>query len=147
MQQVWRRRYRLVSSSDWCERVRVLLIEPDVVLKRAYGAGLRRAGHRVMSAVTAQQAVQAADRHRPDVVVLNLELARHNGVEFLYEFKSYAEWRNVPVVLLVPRQYHDLAGLAVLREQLGVQQTLVLSQTTVVELCSAVSLVGRRTTA
>ena len=41
-------------------------------------------------------------------------LAGHSGVEFLYEFRSYSEWRNIPVIILtgVPRGELGLSDVA-----------------------------------
>ena len=117
----------------------VLLIEPDTVLAKTYSQALEAAGHTVSAVLTAQAAVRAADAKRPDTVVLNVDLARHNGVEFLYEFKSYTEWRDVPVLLLVSGLNHDLADHAGLRETLGVQGVLVQSRLRLKQLCEAVA--------
>ncbi|QQS17973.1 hypothetical protein IPL68_04955 [Candidatus Saccharibacteria bacterium] len=121
----------------------VLLIEPDVLLAKTYMAALRKQGHRISHSVTAQQAIAAADARQPDVVVLTFAIARHNGVEFLYEFKSYTEWRDVPVVLLVSQLNHDMAQRESLRHELGVREVLIVSQLTLKKLCDAVANVGR----
>lgn len=99
----------------------VLLIEPDLRLAGVYADYLRAAGYRVSARTTAQAAIQAADRRSPDVVVLELQLTNHSGVEFLYEFRSYADWRQVPVVVVsnVPeRSFAASSGL--MRDGLGV---------------------------
>lgn len=77
-----------------------MLIEPDRKLAHSYRDFLRSRGYRVTHVLHAQDAIFAADRDRPDVVVLEVQLAGHNGIEFLHEFRSYHEWRNIPVVIL-----------------------------------------------
>ena len=57
-------------------------------------------GHKVQWRSAAQSAINSADETAPDVVVLELQLADHSGLEFLYEFRSYPEWQNVPIVIL-----------------------------------------------
>jgi CheY-like chemotaxis protein len=52
----------------------------------------------------------AADDINPDVVILELQLVQHSGAEFLYEFRSYPDWQNVPVIIytqIPPTQFHD----------------------------------------
>lgn len=85
---------------------KVLLIEPNRLLARQYWAALEKAGHEVVICTTGHEAVFAADEQTPDVIVLELHLKRHNGVEFLYEFRSYPEWQSVPVIVhsLVPQE-------------------------------------------
>lgn len=78
----------------------LLLIEPNAQLGATYQRSLELTGDWQVSLCShAQAAITAADAQQPDVVVLELELARHNGFEFLYEFRSYPEWRQVPVVV------------------------------------------------
>jgi len=98
--------------------MKILLIEPDKILADIYAYALVESGHTVSWQPDAQQAVLTADKWRPDIVVLELQLAAHNGVEFLYEFRSYPEWQDIPVVVLsaVP----DVSLSSVLQSQLGV---------------------------
>lgn len=118
----------------------VLLIEPDRLLAATYQRALQNDGHQVATAVSAQAAVQVADRQKPDVVVLEMELSRHNGVEFLYEFRSYHEWLTVPVIIhsFVPPE--ELAAAPTLQRELGVVRLLYKPATTLAQLCSAVRL-------
>jgi len=78
---------------------RVLLIEPDKPLSDIYRSVLVSDGYTVDACAHAQDAVHAADDNRPDIVVLELQLAAHNGIEFIYEFKSYTEWQDIPIVV------------------------------------------------
>jgi len=118
--------------------MRVLLVEPDKLQAGIFAEALRRDGHDVAHAVSAQDAVHAADSQMPDVVNLELQLPHHNGVEFLYEFRSYAEWLHIPVVVhtYVPR--HELASAATMRRELGVARVLYKPATSLVQLCTAV---------
>jgi twitching motility two-component system response regulator PilH len=88
----------------------LLLIEPDALLARTYKTALEMAGYTVYACVSAQTAVSAADKACPDIVVMELQLVAHNGVEFLYEFRSYPEWQNVPVVILTHVSAGEFAG-------------------------------------
>lgn len=78
----------------------ILLIEPNRLLSQTYQQALELAGHRVKSAGNAQAAITAADSFEPDVVVLEIQLAQHSGAEFLYEFRSYADWQKIPIIIL-----------------------------------------------
>ena len=119
----------------------LLLIEPDRLLARTYQRALERnGGHQVFTAVSAQEAVHLSDQQKPDVVVLEMDLPRHNGVEFLYEFRSYPEWSDVPVIIhsFVPPT--ELAAAATLENELGVVRVLYKPATNLAQLCAAVEL-------
>lgn len=117
----------------------VLLIEPDRILAAAYTQALKGAGYEVRHAVTAEQAVQLADTARPDVVIVSMELARHNGVEFLYEFRSYDEWRDIPAVMLTSLPSTELLDDTILRQQLNIVAVLIRSQTHTDDLVRALN--------
>lgn len=120
----------------------VLLIEPNTVLAASYVAALEAAQHTVVHARTAQQAVMAADKKAPELVILELQMARHNGIEFLYEFKSYVEWQHIPVVVLTVLPPAELKKLTVLGRELGVSAVLGKSTSSLADLCAVVETVS-----
>jgi DNA-binding response OmpR family regulator len=120
----------------------LLLIEPDKRLAATYRAYLEENGYAVGWAAHAQDAVIQADTTTPDLVLLELQLAAHNGVEFLYEFRSYAEWQAVPVVLLTTIGPHALGLTPAVMERLGIERCLYKPATTLKQLLRTVREVG-----
>jgi len=99
----------------------VLLIEPDRLLADTYRLALEAVGHSVRMCAGAQSAIFCADEVTPDVVLLELQLVGHSGIEFLYEFRSYPEWQNIPVVIHSHVPAGELAGSwQVFKKHLGV---------------------------
>lgn len=83
--------------------------------------------------------MHAADEQRPDVVVLELQLPAHNGIEFLHEFRSYADWRMVPAI--VNTALHPVrlqASKHAMRVELGVTRILYKPTATLADICRAV---------
>ena len=100
----------------------VLLIEPDRVLAETYQKALEAAGHKIVVCASAQAAIFAADNAKPDIVVLELQLIEHSGIEFLYEFRSYPEWQDTPVIVhsqVPPAEFS--ASKDILEGELGVR--------------------------
>ena len=117
----------------------ILLIEPDKILAETYSQALR-ADHTVSVVPTAQTAISAADEQQPDLVVLEIQLVEHSGIEFLYELRSYPEWQNIPVVILsqvAPGEFNDSWQL--LKNELGVSTYLYKPHTTLQNLLGTVS--------
>lgn len=119
---------------------KILLIEPDNALARTYVQALRHAGHLVGHAGDAQAAIQAADEVTPDIVVLELNLAVHDGIEFLHEFRSYHEWQKIPVIV---NSYLNPISLEPVRQELerglGVTACLYKPYTSLQQLISVVN--------
>lgn len=118
----------------------VLLIEPDTVLARTYRQALEHAGHSVAVARGAQQALNVAGEQKPDLVVLELQLAGHGGIEFLHEFRSYGEWQDIPAAINTHVPAQTLTSVEdALRRDLGVQVLLYKPRTSLQRLISVVN--------
>lgn len=118
---------------------RILLIEPDRVLAETYRQCLELTGQTVVPCASAQAAILAADQQQPDVVVLELQLIEHSGIEFLYEFRSYPDWQHIPVVVhthVPPVEFANSGQL--LREELGVAAYLYKPVTSLKKLLRTV---------
>ncbi len=108
----------------------ILLIEPDYVLAKTYSRALITAGYQVQAVPTAQAAITAADTQTPDLVILELQLVEHSGIEFLYEFRSYADWQAVPVIIQSQVPHGEFAdSRQLLHDELGVKDYLYKPQT------------------
>ncbi|MFA5004131.1 MAG: response regulator [Candidatus Saccharimonadales bacterium] len=116
----------------------VLLIEPDKILSNIYVRSLVGAGHTVAATMNAQHAIQLADEQQPDLVIVELQLKGHNGVEFLYEFRSYQEWLTIPVLVhsFVPPT--EFVRTPLLTQELGVNDYLYKPTTSLAKLIQAV---------
>lgn len=110
----------------------VLLIEPDLILLEQYELKLRK-DFMVAATRTAQEALDELDAARRfDLVVMDFDLGRNNGVELLHELRSYDDWLEIPVILLssVPKNRLPLTKLA----KYGVERILYKPQTAPHEL-------------
>jgi len=118
----------------------VLLIEPDMALTQTYCRMLENAGYTVCPCVSAQMAIRCADELRPDVVVMELQLVSHSGVEFLYEFRSYADWQDIPLILLTLVPPAEFSGSwLLLSNELHVAKYLYKPQTSLQKLLRSVN--------
>lgn len=77
----------------------ILLIEADQWIATNVCRLFQKSGHQVIWYVNLQTAIDSADASRPDLIILDLLLAGRSGAEFLYEFRSYPDWLNLPIVL------------------------------------------------
>ena len=116
------------------------MIEPDNVLAKTYKSALEHAGHKVDVVTGAQAGVNSADQIKPDVVVMEIQLVGHSGIEFLYEFRSYIEWQKLPAVILstVPAQEFE-DNWELLRRELGVMSYLYKPTTNLAKLVAVVN--------
>jgi DNA-binding response OmpR family regulator len=117
----------------------ILLIEPDRVLAETYRQALLGAGHTVVCCASAQAGIISADQHQPDLIILELQLIEHSGIEFLYELRSYPDWQGIPLLVhthVPPAEFN--ANHHVMHEQLGMVAYLYKPQTSLRELLAVV---------
>lgn len=109
---------------------RILLIEPNTVLANLYKLMLVEKQYEVAHVTTAQAGIDAADAGRPDLVILELQITKHSGIEFLHEFRSYPEWKDVPVIINTAITANRLAPVQEsLKQDLGVTAILYKPKT------------------
>jgi DNA-binding response OmpR family regulator len=91
--------------------MKILLLEPNRLQAQQYQRFLESEGYQVFWSENAQDGIAIADTERPDLIIVELLLAGHSGIEFLYEFRSYADWLDTPVIVLSSVSQTD-AGVA-----------------------------------
>lgn len=76
----------------------VLLIEDDRDSRQIYGTMLRHAGYRVVEATDGGEGILLAQRHRPDVIVMDLGLPQVDGWSATEAIKSDPTTKHIPVL-------------------------------------------------
>jgi CheY-like chemotaxis protein len=65
------------------------------VLKRA----LERAGHEVVTAADGAEALAAVRKHRPEIVVTDVDMPHMSGLDLCRAIRADADLKHIPVVL------------------------------------------------
>lgn len=78
----------------------ILLVDDEVAIQRAMGALLRSRGYSVSGAMSGAEALEAFDRVRPALVILDLALPDMAGIDVCRQMRARAD---VPVVVLSVR--------------------------------------------
>ena len=79
---------------------RVLVVDDEPNIIATLAPLLRRQGYEVASVMTGRTAIEAVERDRPDVIVLDLGLPDINGVDVCSEVRRSS---NVPIIVLSAR--------------------------------------------
>ena len=77
----------------------VVLLEPDRVIAECIVQELSKRKITVDIANNADKAVGLSDANFPDAVISELSIPGHSGSEFLYEFRTYSDWKDVPLII------------------------------------------------
>lgn len=78
----------------------VLAVDDSPALLALLVKCLRGGGHAVVSATNGQEALEQLQRHRPDVVVTDLNMPMMSGLDFIQAAREVPEGQGVPILLL-----------------------------------------------
>ncbi len=81
-------------------KTRVLIVDDEPQILRALRAGLTAHGYEVISANDGEEALDKAALEAPEVIILDLNLPKLNGLEVC---RSLREWSSVPIIVLSVR--------------------------------------------
>src|SRR6201986_5164293 len=84
---------------------RLLVVEDEPNILELLSASLRYAGFDVITASGGSEAVQAAQRHRPDLIVLDVMLPDMDGFDVIRRLRGGGA--RIPVVFLTARDATD----------------------------------------
>jgi DNA-binding response OmpR family regulator len=118
---------------------KILLIEPNKLQARQYQEYLVGIGYEVVWVQAAQDAVNAADKSKPDLIIMEILLTAHSGIEFLNELRSYPEWLVVPIIILSRLPPGDFNTDAKTLERLGIAWYLYKPDTSLQKLKERIS--------
>lgn len=89
---------------------RILLVEDDAWLKELYSDAIKKdASTELVLVSTAEEALNAIDSQKIDLIVLDMFLPEHNGIELLHEIASYEDSSRIPVIILSAVHERDFA--------------------------------------
>jgi two-component system response regulator MtrA len=79
---------------------KILIVEDDDALRETLEIGLRSNGFDVCQAANGLEAVPVFEKHKPDLVLLDLMLPGKNGIEICQEIRRSS---GVPIIMLTAR--------------------------------------------
>ncbi len=79
----------------------ILLVDDDALLRRSLAFNLDRAGYRVSTAASAEDALALARRDPPDLLLLDIGLPNMDGIEAM---KHFQERTNTPIIFITARR-------------------------------------------
>ncbi|WP_085316494.1 diguanylate cyclase domain-containing protein [Derxia lacustris] len=138
----------------------VLVVDDQSAVRAALRALLSQMGHQVLEADGAEEALRSFSQHRPDLVLLDVEMPGHDGLWIARALRAAEPDGWTPIIFLSGRR-HDIdlwQGIAaggddylvkpaspmVLAAKLRVMERLTLMRRRLVELSESDALTGLR---
>ncbi len=78
----------------------ILLVEDDPLLAELMGLSVTFANYKLLSAVTAEEALPIITEKNPDLMLLDIMLPGMSGLELLAQVKNNPALKKIPVIIL-----------------------------------------------
>lgn len=90
----------------------VLAVDDTRALRAMLADCLSKAGHDVVLAADGIEALDQLRKHRPDIVITDLNMPRMNGLEFIEAARKEPEGKALPMLLLTTETAQSLKDKA-----------------------------------
>lgn len=100
------------AGPDTDSPLEILIVDDSVSVRQVIARLLSEQGFKTASAKDGVEALEKLPALAPDLIVLDVEMPRMNGYEFLAARRSHPEYRQIPVIMLTSRsaaKYRDKA--------------------------------------
>jgi len=78
----------------------ILVVEDQEDNRRIMRDLLASAGYEVIEAVTGEEGVAAAEHHRPDLILMDIQLPGLDGYEATRQIKANPDLQHIPIIVV-----------------------------------------------
>jgi CheY-like chemotaxis protein len=75
----------------------ILIVDDEEVIRMLYAEELEDDGYKVITASSGHGLIEMIEQEKPDLVVLDIKMAEHDGLDLLQIIRK--EFYNIPVIL------------------------------------------------
>jgi len=83
---------------------KILIVDDEQELVTLFSDVLTSAGFEIVGALDGRQALSAAKKHKPDMILLDIKMPDEDGFEVLKKIKSDSSLQNIKVIMLTNMQ-------------------------------------------
>jgi CheY-like chemotaxis protein len=76
---------------------KILIVDDEEVIRMLYGEELEDEGYDVITTGSGHGLVELVERERPDLIILDIKMAEHDGLDLLQDIRK--DFYNIPVIL------------------------------------------------
>lgn len=106
---------RLANAHDIEDTLTALIIDDSLSARRSLSEFIKDIGYDVIVARDGIEAIEVIENCKPDIILVDLEMPRMNGLEFTSHIRNKPELKNIPVIMITSRsteKHRDMADAA-----------------------------------
>jgi two-component system cell cycle response regulator DivK len=90
-----------------CAVRRVLIVEDNVLNMKLFNDILEAHGYTIFKAMDGLEALRMARLHRPDLILMDIQLPEVSGLEVTRQLKADGELRSIPIIAVTAFAMRD----------------------------------------
>lgn len=114
---------------------KILLVEDDSNLREIYGARLEAEGYKIVSAIDGEEALAAAVKEKPDLIISDVMMPKISGFDMLDILRSTPETKDLKIIMMTALSQDEDRKRG---EDLGADRYIVKSQVTLDDVVAIV---------
>ena len=79
------------------------MVDDSITVRRVTQRLLERNGMRVLTAKDGLEAIGVMQDHRPDIILLDIEMPRMDGYEFAKQVRNNPDTEELPIIMITSR--------------------------------------------
>jgi CheY-like chemotaxis protein len=79
---------------------KILVVDDEADVRRFLTAVLQKRGHETVTAADGREGYEIAERERPDLVILDLQMPDQTGTDFYRRLMKHKELQNTPIIVV-----------------------------------------------
>lgn len=105
--------YNSVSESEIIEeRLVALVVDDSLSARRSLAEFVKDIGYDVLMARDGIEAIEVIEGNRPDIILVDLEMPRMNGLELTSHLRTKVETKDIPVIMITSRSTEKHRSMA-----------------------------------
>ncbi|MFH2068206.1 MAG: response regulator [Candidatus Omnitrophota bacterium] len=92
--------FRKAAAEGTTGGFKIVAADDEADIRTILQKGLEMAGHKVISAVDGEDALQKIKDEKPDLVILDIRMPKIDGIQALQAIKKDPSTRKLPVIML-----------------------------------------------
>jgi CheY-like chemotaxis protein len=79
---------------------KILVVDDEADVRRFLTAVLEKKGHETLTAADGREALEIAEREKPNLVILDLQMPDQTGTDFYRRLKRNKEMKDIPIIVV-----------------------------------------------
>lgn len=88
---------------------KILIVDDEEDFLKAITIRLNHTGYDTCVALDGEEAYEIMNKEKPDLIILDVEMPKMDGIQFIRKLKKDKRYKNIPIIILTAGIF-DIAG-------------------------------------